>query len=158
MAEAGGRKDFLRDTQEGMVYLAEQTGGFAVLNTNDLAWGLARITNDVRDYYVIGYTPSEGTFARAGGRSLHSTRSRSRSRGPGCASKPGRSSSVLPTRRTAGRRARRHNNSSTPRLRRLPRPTLRSARRPCPGISPEQRPLRARAPAHRRTAADVRCH
>ena len=49
-----------------MACLAEQTGGFAVLNTNDLGRGLGRITDDVRDYYVIGYSPSEGTFAKPG--------------------------------------------------------------------------------------------
>ena len=49
------RLDFQRDTQEGMAYLAEQTGGFAVLNSNDLAGGLTRATQDIRDYYVIGY-------------------------------------------------------------------------------------------------------
>jgi hypothetical protein len=66
------RTRFLRDTQEGMAYLAEQTGGFAVLNTNDLALGLGRITDDVRDYYVIGYAPSDGTFAKPGEKpSLH---------------------------------------------------------------------------------------
>lgn len=63
---AGDRTTLLRDTQEGMAYLAEQTGGFAVLNTNDLARGLGRITDDVRGYYVIGYTPGDGTFARQG--------------------------------------------------------------------------------------------
>lgn len=60
------RLDFNRNTQEGLAYLAEQTGGFAVLNNNDLARGLARITNDVRGYYVIGYVPRDGTFAREG--------------------------------------------------------------------------------------------
>ncbi len=60
------RTKFNRDTQEGMAYLAEQTGGFAVLNTNDLGWGLGRIANDVRDYYVIGYEPAAGTFAHPG--------------------------------------------------------------------------------------------
>jgi VWFA-related protein len=55
-----------RDTQEALAYLAEQTGGFAVLNTNDLARGLGRISQDVRDYYVIGYVPDEGTFVRKG--------------------------------------------------------------------------------------------
>ena len=71
-ARAGDRSEFRRDTQEGLAYLAEQTGGFAVLNTNDLARGLGRITDDVRDYYVIGYTPSEGTFAKPGQKpSLH---------------------------------------------------------------------------------------
>jgi VWFA-related protein len=55
-----------RDAQESLAYLSEQTGGFAVLNTNDLAGGLARISNDVRDYYVIGYEPDPDTFAPPG--------------------------------------------------------------------------------------------
>jgi VWFA-related protein len=70
--KAGDRTAFNRGTQEGMTYLAEQTGGFAVLNTNDLGRGLGRITDDVRSYYVIGYVPQEGTFAREGQKpSLH---------------------------------------------------------------------------------------
>jgi VWFA-related protein len=70
--KADDRLDFNRDTQEGMAYLAEQTGGFAVMNTNSLASGLSRITNDVRDYYVIGYAPAKGTFAANGKKpSLH---------------------------------------------------------------------------------------
>jgi VWFA-related protein len=52
----------VRDSQEGLAYLAEQTGGFAVVNTNDLAKGLGRISADVRDYYVIGYEPDRTTF------------------------------------------------------------------------------------------------
>ena len=65
-ARAAERLAFNRDTQESLAYLAEQTGGFAVLNTNDLAQGLGRIVEDIRDYYVIGYVPDEGTFARKG--------------------------------------------------------------------------------------------
>ena len=65
-ARAADRLAFNRDTQESLAYLAEQTGGFAVLNTNDLARGLGRIVEDIRDYYVIGYVPEEGTFAREG--------------------------------------------------------------------------------------------
>jgi hypothetical protein len=43
-----------------------------VLNTNDLSGGLSRITNDLRDYYVIGYTPDDRTFAPHGRKpSLH---------------------------------------------------------------------------------------
>jgi VWFA-related protein len=60
------RAEQLRDSQEGMAYLAEQTGGFAVRNTNDLSRGLTRITSDIRGYYVIGYTPETGTFAGQG--------------------------------------------------------------------------------------------
>ncbi len=45
----------LMDTQEALVYMAEQTGGFAVLNTNDLRGGLGRILDDTRGYYLIGF-------------------------------------------------------------------------------------------------------
>ncbi len=53
----------LRDAQESLAYLTEQTGGLAVVNTNDLAKGLARIGSDIRDYYIIGYAPEPETFA-----------------------------------------------------------------------------------------------
>jgi VWFA-related protein len=65
-AESTSRASFLQATQEGMAYLSEQTGGFAVLNTNDLAQGMSRIAGDVRDYYIIGYVPAEGTFLGKG--------------------------------------------------------------------------------------------
>jgi VWFA-related protein len=55
-----------RDAQQSLAYLAEQTGGFSVMNTNDLASGLGRIANDVRDYYLIGYEPDRDTFALKG--------------------------------------------------------------------------------------------
>jgi len=60
---AGTRANLLSDTQVGMKYLAQQTGGFAVLNGNDLGKALARAASDIRDYYVIGYTPESDTFA-----------------------------------------------------------------------------------------------
>ena len=63
---AADRQRAIRDSQESLAYLAEQTGGFAVLNTNDLGSGLRRIGNDVRDYYVIGYEPDRDTFAAKG--------------------------------------------------------------------------------------------
>jgi VWFA-related protein len=53
-----GRSDRMRDlldTQESLVYMAQQTGGFAVLNTNDLNGGLGRIVGDTRGYYLIGF-------------------------------------------------------------------------------------------------------
>ncbi len=53
-----GRADRTRellDTQESLVYMAEQTGGLAILNTNDLSGGLGRIVDDTRGYYLIGF-------------------------------------------------------------------------------------------------------
>jgi VWFA-related protein len=71
-SSAAERVGFNRDTQEGLAYVAEQTGGFAILNNNDIAKGLGRITDDVRGYYVIGYVPQDGTFAKPGKKpSLH---------------------------------------------------------------------------------------
>jgi hypothetical protein len=65
---ADARLNTIRDAQESLAYLAEQTGGFAVVNTNDLAGGLRRITADVRDYYVLGYEPDPSTFVGEGQR------------------------------------------------------------------------------------------
>jgi VWFA-related protein len=45
----------LMDSQDALVYMAEQTGGFAILNTNDLPGGLARIADDASGYYLIGF-------------------------------------------------------------------------------------------------------
>ena len=64
--KSAARHEFNRGTQEALAYIAEQTGGFAVLNTNDLGRGLGRIAADVRDYYVVGYLPEGGTFAGEG--------------------------------------------------------------------------------------------
>ena len=63
---AGDRHQFLVDTQDALSHLSEQTGGFAILNTNDLANGFKRITDDQRGYYLIGYVPDDGTFAKPG--------------------------------------------------------------------------------------------
>jgi VWFA-related protein len=63
---AADRQRAIRDSQESLAYLAEQTGGFAVMNTNDLAAGLRRISSDVRDYYVIAYEPDRETFTPKG--------------------------------------------------------------------------------------------
>jgi len=37
------------------------------MNTNDLAAGLQRIVNDVRGFYILGYTPDATTFAKKSG-------------------------------------------------------------------------------------------
>lgn len=65
---AATRQRAIHIAQESLRYLAEQTGGLAVVNTNDLAAGFGRISHDVRDYYVIGYEPDPDTFAPEGKR------------------------------------------------------------------------------------------
>ena len=42
--------------------MAAETGGFAVVHSNDLARGFGRIMNDQRGYYLIGYQPEAGTL------------------------------------------------------------------------------------------------
>lgn len=39
--------------------LAEGTGGFTILNTNDLLGGLAKISDEQNEYYLLGYTPTD---------------------------------------------------------------------------------------------------
>ena len=55
------RRQRLFDTQDGLRYLAEQTGGFAVLNTNDPSGGVRKILDD-QSYYLLGYVPDDATF------------------------------------------------------------------------------------------------
>jgi VWFA-related protein len=43
------------DRQESLRWLAAQTGGFAVVNQNDISRGIARIVDDARGYYLIGF-------------------------------------------------------------------------------------------------------
>jgi VWFA-related protein len=57
-ARAGG----INDTQAGLMYLAQQAGGFAIYNNNDLAQGIQRVFDDQNGYYLIGYRPDESTF------------------------------------------------------------------------------------------------
>ena len=45
----------LRETQDSLRVLAEQTGGTAVVNQNDFTKALKKIDGETSDYYVIGY-------------------------------------------------------------------------------------------------------
>jgi VWFA-related protein len=53
---------------EGAVNVAEDSGGFAIHNTNDLGAGLDRISRESRMYYLLGYVPqdvkSDGKFRK----------------------------------------------------------------------------------------------
>jgi VWFA-related protein len=54
----------LQKTTSTLRYLAEETGGFAVVNTNDLASELKRIDAEISDYYVLGFYSSNPDQAR----------------------------------------------------------------------------------------------
>jgi VWFA-related protein len=55
------RADELFETQAGLHYLARETGGFAVVNNNDISGGLRRVLDD-QSYYLIAYEPDSTTF------------------------------------------------------------------------------------------------
>ena len=48
----------------GSEALAEDTGGFALKNTNDFAGGASRVADESRVYYLLGYAPPEGKGPR----------------------------------------------------------------------------------------------
>jgi VWFA-related protein len=57
-----------RDPHAGLGALADQTGGFLIQGSNDLGRGLRAIQEDMRERYVLAYTPSnqeyDGRFRR----------------------------------------------------------------------------------------------
>jgi VWFA-related protein len=55
------RTEQLRSTQEGLGYLAAETGGIAIRNNSDLSGGIRRVLDD-HSYYLVGYLPDEETF------------------------------------------------------------------------------------------------
>jgi VWFA-related protein len=61
MAEEVNIQDWnehLRETQDSLRVIAEQTGGIAVVNQNDLNKALKRIDAETSDYYILGYYSS----------------------------------------------------------------------------------------------------
>jgi hypothetical protein len=49
---------FVRQSQDSLRVLAEETGGIAVVNQNDFDKALKRIDAETSDYYVLGYSSS----------------------------------------------------------------------------------------------------
>jgi VWFA-related protein len=57
----------LNETQAGLDYIANETGGFVVAASNDLGHGIRRVLDDQNGYYLIGYVPEQSTFKRTPG-------------------------------------------------------------------------------------------
>lgn len=57
------RGSALRATQDGLRFVTAETGGFAVVDSNDIPAALRRVLDDQRGYYLIGYQPDADTFA-----------------------------------------------------------------------------------------------
>ena len=56
-------EDVLRqDPHTGLGELAQGTGGLTFDNTNNLRTGFDRVESDLRNYYLIGYTPTNSTY------------------------------------------------------------------------------------------------
>jgi len=47
------------ENQQVMYALANGTGGFVILNTNDLLGGMEKIGKEQGEYYLLGYTPTD---------------------------------------------------------------------------------------------------
>jgi len=58
-------------SQDGLIVLADMTGGIAIRNTNDLSGGMRRVLEDQKSYYLIAYRPDESTFDQRGRRQFH---------------------------------------------------------------------------------------
>jgi VWFA-related protein len=62
------QRDRFQDQQETLYSLAADTGGKALLDSNDLALGIVQVQQDVRSYYILGYYSTnpaqDGRFRR----------------------------------------------------------------------------------------------
>ena len=55
------RVDKINDDQEGLRYIADETGGLAYFNQNDIGRGIRRVLDD-QSYYLVGYEPDDEVF------------------------------------------------------------------------------------------------
>ena len=58
----GPRRSAFFHSQDGLVRLTRDTGGFALLNRNDILRSLKHVMDDHAGYYLLGYRPDEKTF------------------------------------------------------------------------------------------------
>jgi len=64
---ASSYSDALQSAQEaleGPSFLAQQTGGFTIVNTNDLNIGVEEALYDQQSYYLLGFDPEDEKFDR----------------------------------------------------------------------------------------------
>jgi len=54
--------------QNGLNYLARETGGLTLFNNNNLNRGIRRALDDISGYYLLGYRPEETTFDQGTGK------------------------------------------------------------------------------------------
>jgi VWFA-related protein len=71
-APGQGRDRAFNIGQQGLAYLAEETGGIPYQNGNDFNYGLDKVLQDQSGYYLIGFKPPDGTFdQKRGARRYH---------------------------------------------------------------------------------------
>ncbi|HEX5709562.1 MAG TPA: VWA domain-containing protein [Pyrinomonadaceae bacterium] len=68
-SEISDRRGNFFESQHGLSFLAEQTGGFLVKNNNDIGGAVRRVMNDQSGFYLIGYRPEDST-TKGGARSF----------------------------------------------------------------------------------------
>ena len=54
----------ISNIQSPLLMMAEQTGGYAIYNSNDVGPGLDRVASDFNNYYSIGYSPAHSGTGR----------------------------------------------------------------------------------------------
>jgi VWFA-related protein len=63
--------DSATTNQEIMYMLADGTGGFVIVNTNDLLGGMEKIAKEMNEFYLIGYTPPNAEDGREVCHTIH---------------------------------------------------------------------------------------
>jgi VWFA-related protein len=63
LASLSGAGDAIYNSQKFFSRVVSETGGFSVYNNNDIPGALTRVVDDQKGYYLIGYRPSDTTFA-----------------------------------------------------------------------------------------------
>ncbi len=61
------RQMVLTQSQDGMMELADQTGGMFFRNTNDLGQAIAAAFDDLDGYYIVSFAPEDDTFEKSKG-------------------------------------------------------------------------------------------